>query len=414
MKHMITSFFRKPTALSLFFIIITLLSFQSFSQKKVVGYLPSWVDYNYIAGSIDKLTHLNIAFENPDTDGNLSFATSNNDVINAARAKGVKVLVSIAGGGASVDPVKTAIYFDLISDEKRAGFVQKILTYLKDHNFDGLDVDLEGSAINEDYDDFIKDLSAALKPEGKLLTSALSHVNGGDRINPETYQYFDFINIMAYDATGPWRPNQGGQHSSFEFGKSSLEFWVGRGLPKEKAILGVPFYGYGFWNSFHEGMSYADIIKKYPGSENQDQVADTIYYNGIPTIKAKAQLVLDEEYGGIMIWQIAQDAQGPKSLLLVINEILKIENPTGIKKGFLEKETPVFPNPVKDKVTIENPSFGLRSGQIELLNAAGKALISQKANGQVNVLDLSQLASGLYFIQVYNSRETAFYKVFKN
>ena len=40
----------------------------------------------------------------------------------------------------------------------------------------------------------------------------------------------------------------------------------------------------------------------------------TIYYNGIPTIKSKVQLAL-QKAGGIMIWQLMQDASGAKSLL---------------------------------------------------------------------------------------------------
>jgi GH18 family chitinase len=251
--------------------------FDVHGQAKVVGYVT-----NNTVSAIDyaKITHLNIAFENPDASGNLSYGSANNTYIKKAHDNGKKVLVSIAGGFASEDATYKARYFDLISDAKRAGFVQKIAAYIADHNFDGLDVDLEGSSINADYGKFITDLSAALKANGKLLTTALSHMNGGANVPDEALLLFDFVNIMAYDATGPWNKGNPGQHSTYDFAVSSLDYWVKRGLPKEKAILGVPFYGYGFGADFNEGMAYSQIINKYAGAENRDESGNTIYYNG--------------------------------------------------------------------------------------------------------------------------------------
>src|SRR5690606_1671736 len=95
-------------------------------------------------------------------------------LIGRARAAEVKVLVSIGGGSASGDEAMKARYFRLLGDEHRAGFVLKIARYVQDHGFDGVDVDIEGPSINGDYGKFIADLAAALQPQGKLLTAALS------------------------------------------------------------------------------------------------------------------------------------------------------------------------------------------------------------------------------------------------
>jgi hypothetical protein len=48
----------------------------------------------------------------------------------------------------------------------------------------------------------------------------------------------------------------------------------------------------------------------------------TLYYNGIPTIKMKTNLAI-EEASGIMIWQLSGDAPGAKSLLQAIDEVVK-------------------------------------------------------------------------------------------
>ena len=46
------------------------------AQSRVVAYVPNWVELNSFSASIDyaKLTHINIAFENPTNDrGDVSF-----------------------------------------------------------------------------------------------------------------------------------------------------------------------------------------------------------------------------------------------------------------------------------------------------------------------------------------------------
>jgi chitinase len=307
----------KPFVLACFFFAsLTTLYAQ---QHRVVGYLPNTLD---VAIDFGKVTHLNLAFENPDANGNLSFSPLNDRYIQQAHAQGKKVLVSIGGGPASEDAQLRARYFELTGDARRKDFVMKICAYLVDHKLDGLDVDLEGQSINADYGKFIQALFETLKPKGLLLTAALTHANGGDRVPASAIPLFDFINIMAYDDTGPWNPGRPGQHSSFDYAVSSLNYWVGRGLPKSKAVLGVPFYGYGFGKDFNWGMSYAQIVSTYADAHKQDVAGSHIYYNGADTMQKKVQYVVSGEYGGIMIWQLAQDAEGERSLLLVIDRVL--------------------------------------------------------------------------------------------
>lgn len=292
------------------------------AQSKVVAYLPNWVDLPAYAESIDyaKLTHLNLAFENPVNDrGEMSFHAKNPLLIARARAKGVKVLVSIAGGGVATDATLKARYFDLIGLTRRAEFAARLADYVTQHQFDGIDVDLEGPAINADYGPFIRELSAALKARGKLLTAALSQGYGGSRVPDDALQAFDFVNIMAYDGAGHWKPDQPGQHSSMTLARNSVAYWLRRGLAKEKAVLGVPFYGYGFGEAFRKrGYPYVTIVSTYPGAEHADQAGNTIWYNGLPTIRAKSQFVVDEGLGGIMIWSLDNDAKDDRSLLAAI------------------------------------------------------------------------------------------------
>jgi GH18 family chitinase len=316
--------------INLKWIIILVLGVFNFStaQTKVIAYVPNWIDLNSFSNSIQysKLTHVNIAFENPDANGYLSFQAGNNTIIQAAHSKNVKVFVSLGGGSVSEGGAIRDNYFNLITSANRASFIQKIVDYVNAHNFDGVDMDLEGPAINGDYGNFIVDLAARLHANNKLLSAALSEGYGGANVPSFTFSAFDWINIMAYDATGPWNPNSPGQHSPYSMAVNQFNYWTGRGLAKNKAIIGVPFYGYGFGSAANQGISYSDIVNTYPGAENSDQVGNTIYYNGIPTIKQKTSFAL-QNAGGVMIWQLAQDAVGPKSLLTAINEVVNTNQP---------------------------------------------------------------------------------------
>ena len=45
---------------------------------------------------------------------------------------------------------------------------------------------------------------------------------------------------------------------------------------------------------------------------------DGIYFNGIKTIERKTQFAIKKGLGGVMIWEIGQDASGDSSLLKAI------------------------------------------------------------------------------------------------
>ena len=296
------------------------------AESRVVAYVPNWVDLAELAPTIDyaKLTHINLAFENPtNAEGDLSFQAKDDVLIAQAHAHRRKILISIGGGAAAGNKTLQARYFALIAEPKRAAFVAKLTAYVVRHQFDGLDVDIEGPSINADYGAFVRDLAVALQAKGKLLTAALSQGYGGNKVPDAALQAFDFVNIMAYDGAGAWAPDAPGQHSSMEFARSNVEYWLKRGLTKDKAVLGVPFYGYGFGQAFRkEPYAYNEILAAHAGAEHVDQIGDTIWYNGLPTIRAKTAYALEQGLGGVMIWSLDNDAKGERSLLGAIAETM--------------------------------------------------------------------------------------------
>lgn len=297
------------------------------NKTKVIAYVPNWIDTATFEKTIDysKITHINIAFENPtNPSGDLSFSRENNILINKAHLHRIPVLISIGGGAASGDKTLLARYADLLSVAKRVGFAAKIADYLTKHNFDGLDVDIEGPSITNDYGAFIPELSRALKPKGKLLTAALSQGYGGDKVPASVFAHIDFVNIMAYDGAGFWNPKEPGQHSSLEFAKSNVEYWLKRGLPKSKAVLGIPFYGYGFGQAFRKSVyPYSEKVAGYTSAENSDKIGSTIWYNGLHTVRAKAEFIKKQNLAGAMIWSLDNDVRGKKSLLSALSKVLE-------------------------------------------------------------------------------------------
>jgi GH18 family chitinase len=296
------------------------------TPKVVVAYVPTWIDLNRFVDQIpyEKLTHINIAFENPiDDHGTLSFNPRSNSVITKAHKNNVKVLCSIGGGSAASDKTLKPRYELLMSEKNRAEFAKKIAAFLEKHEFDGVDVDIEGPSIGKDYGPFIEELAKALAPKKFLLTAALSRDYGGKNVPKETLPHFDFINIMAYDNKGPWNQKDPGQHSSLDYAKEQVKYWLDRGLEKKQTVLGVPFYGYGFGNAFRkDAYAYNNILAKFPTADAADEIGDTIWYNGTATIKAKTKFVIDENLAGVMIWSLDNDAKGDKSLLWAIHETL--------------------------------------------------------------------------------------------
>jgi GH18 family chitinase len=51
-----------------------------------------------------------------------------------------------------------------------------------------------------------------------------------------------------------------------------------------------------------------------------DRVAN-IYYNGVETMTRKTQYVLDNDYSGIMIWELGQDVGSEADSISLLNAI---------------------------------------------------------------------------------------------
>ena len=286
---------------------------------RVVGYLPSYrFDSNE---KIDycKLTHLNLAFANPGSNGKLIINDFSGVVVRARNENNnIKIYISIGGGYLTDDQALTWSNSIDIKDN-RPIIINEIVNFVVDNSLDGVDVDLEWQYVTSGYSDFVIELKSALSTKGKSMTAALPGTTKFDNITEEALQTFDFINIMAYDFTGPWNPTASGQHSSYNNAVESINFWKNTGVSQSKLTLGVPFYGYDFSNSSNvTSFTFGQMVSTNNSYSEIDNVGMK-YYNGRPTIKSKVKLA-SEQVSGIMIWELGQDSFSDYSLLKTIHK----------------------------------------------------------------------------------------------
>lgn len=382
----------------LFFLLLGLQT--SFAQPfKVVGYLPhyrfSWL--NDI--EFDRLTHVNIAFANPDAQGNLSCeGVDITPAVTKAHQHGCKVFISLAGG--YLTPEWEAAWNNLALPANRAAFIQKIVQYVQAQNLDGVDIDLEWQYIQSWYSPFVLDLKAALAPLDIPLTAALPGSYRYPQISTQALAAFDWVNMMVYDLTGPWDPSNPGQHSPYYWAVQCIQYWQNQGVSPAKLTLGVPFYGYDFGVSPVAAFTYRGIVNQDPANAQLDQSGQK-FWNGIPTIQAKTTLALNE-VSGLMIWEIGEDAFGANieySLLRAIDEVVDaaVVNVSEIRPLALQ----VYPNPVHDRLTVL-----LQEGadsRVVIADMQGRYMSEQSAAGDAPLeLNLQDLPAGLYAISVYS------------
>ena len=112
---------------------------------KVVGYLSGGNFRRIDELELNRLTHLNLAFANPDKDGKLVFARGLDiaPVVKKGHAAGLKVFVSLAGGGR---PDKD-VWKSVLLPENKSSFVRHIVDYVESNSLDGVDVDIEGNLL---------------------------------------------------------------------------------------------------------------------------------------------------------------------------------------------------------------------------------------------------------------------------
>jgi len=326
---------------SLFILICSFLAVSSAKNERiVVGYVTSW---NQFMPDPQYLTHLNYSFAHVDE----SFKSVKID--NPARLRQIvklkeqnpdlKVLLSIGGWG-------SGRFSEMAANEHfRKQFCENCRKVVKEYGLDGIDIDWEyptssDAGISSSPDDtknftlLMRDLRKALT-RIKLLTFA-SAAGAGYIDFKAVLPYVDFVNVMAYDmASFPmhhaalYGPTEGWNMTT----SKAVEKHLAAGVPKEKLVLGMPFYGKGsFKLPEHVDMEQVkaernlteewDSIGHYPYL--MDASGKKVYsFENARSISDKCQLILDQDLHGAMFWDCSGDTDDHELTRTIWDHLLK-------------------------------------------------------------------------------------------
>ncbi|MBE9608456.1 glycoside hydrolase family 18 protein [Chitinilyticum piscinae] len=264
--------------------------------------------------------------------------------------------------------VKSCVDQFVKGDVEKGG---KIVPGLAKGVFDGIDIDWEypgssGNAGNivraedtENYtallQEFRKQLNAVDKnllltiaapaPSSKTATIELNKIHAP----------LNWINIMTYDFSGGWSSVTG--HNANLLGTKkdsgsvdgSVKDYLEAGVPANKIVVGVPFYGYGWKVSktdnngmyqavsakakgrLEEGQDKYDVVKTKPGKLFRDEATQSAWkfdgkevwtFDDADTMKAKVDFVKKNKLAGVMVWELSGDKTGELTTLIG-NELAK-------------------------------------------------------------------------------------------
>lgn len=366
-------------ALSLLLVIAPAVSFaasKTAEKFEVTGYVFTR-EAVLAPGQVDpkRLTRINYAFANIQNGRMVlgSPADAQNFALLAAMRNTnpeLNVLVSVGGWLWSTNFSDMAL-----TPESREVFEDSVLRFLTQYDLDGLDIDWEYPGMpgaghpfrpqdKQNFTALLKELreqfDAAARRSGKRLYLTVAMGASDDVIaNTEMHKvqrYVDSVNLMNYDYYEPGSESITGNHAPLftdpadpraVSADASVRAYEKAGVPAEKILLGVPFYGHE-WGSvpernhglFQTGKAipgaflpfstidgqigpgftrYWDSASSVPYLYNADKKI-FVSYEDPESLKAKCKYVRDHKLGGIMFWEYSSDPSG-KLLTTIDNEL---------------------------------------------------------------------------------------------
>lgn len=343
---------------------------------KIVGYVAGWSGMPIQNVDASKLTHINYAFADIDKGKIvLRLKTDSLNLVQLVAMKAqnpdLKVIISI-GGWAWSNWFSDAA----LTPESREGFGKSATELMQKFKLDGIDLDWEypgqigedNGFRPEDKQNFTLLLGEIRRQLDELETTSKTHylltiATGGDQQYidhtelGEAQKHLDFINVMTYDFYSGL-DSVTGHHANLYDSKqapslsksamASVERHLKAGVPANKIVLGIPFYGR-MWtgvNAQNNGLyqkaksvgaivDYNIIADKYlnKGFERfWDESAKAPYlwdrdstrfisYEDTTSLGIKLRFVEEKGLGGAMFWEYSLDKNN--ELLNTINKYLK-------------------------------------------------------------------------------------------
>jgi len=281
-------------------------------------------------------------------------------LVTAAHNNGVYVLLEVAGEYTAVNAVTPwgdfTFYNAVTTANGRKNVSKALLDYASKNKFDGINVFMDKASVNGVYDDpatlklFFEELATTAPEEtewGKfhLTMSVVSGWTRGSLNDMVNMPRYDWINVLAF-ANEDLTP---APHASFWAFTDNIDYWILQDVAKDRIVPVAPAFGINYkgkqadmtaggWGGLHAFTSYLSyksilndqggaasansVVKKDTGT-GPDREFDIIYYDGLNEVKAKAEYVVAQKYGGMGLWSLENDIkESSKSLMKQINTSL--------------------------------------------------------------------------------------------
>lgn len=247
--------------------------------------------------------------------------TFREEVLQRAKNKNLTVLPVIQGFNGSV------IHF-MLQDERLRQKLLTELTQIVDHpDIQGINLDFEGVLPQDRYEFtlFVIDLSQICHDRKKLFTLAVPAKVSDNPKNEWSWAFnyavlgivSDYLVLMTYDEN----TSKPGPIGSLPWVKQVLAY-AGVTLPKEKIVMGIPFYGR-VWAtaSSQRGVVQSEISellqKNQPQVEKNQElgvrfsyqrtVDEVGWYEDPDLFKSKLELARMEGLRGVAFWRLGQE-----------------------------------------------------------------------------------------------------------
>jgi len=412
----------------------------AYSEPVIAGYYPSWIKTEFPAQNIavDNLTHVLHAFVKPNTNGSLNYDSDFlYPLLNTrVHSAGKKILVALGGWGGSAGFPSMAA-----NKQSRDNFVSIITAFCINNNYNGIDIDWEHPANAVDRENLVslvKELRKAFDESGKELLITMAVTAGswnGQWIDYNSLiEFIDWFGCMTYDFHGSWTDHAGhnsplysppSDHcGSVDAGFKYLN--LTRKVPKEKILIGIPFYGKEFNASQLYGPStggektfryneiiplinngwtyYWDNISMVPYLINTGQTK-LITFDDTLSVRLKCDYAREKGLAGVMIWALGYDVVGNRQLLLdTIGQFsLGIcDSPPNVSSYELHQN---YPNPFNDNTTISYSILHATHVKLEIIDINGRVVSRlvdsyQTAQHYSIRFNAGNLSSGIYFFRL--------------
>lgn len=299
------------------------------NDKFIIAYVTSWTTNIPEPGEV---THINYAFAhvNDSFDGiKIDNEERLHKIVELRELQpDLKILLSIGGWGSDRFSEMAA------NDDTRLKFAADCKRVVDEFKLDGIDIDWEYptsdlakiSASPDDWFTFSQlmiDIREAIGDE-KLLTLATAS-NGKYYDFKAFIDYVDFVNIMSYDMGWPPYHNAGlypSEHTQYS-GDECVKAHVDSGVPIEKLVFGIPFYGHfsrdmqfqffsdtSFFKTFFDNTEKKwDDIAHVPYLVNDSNKIVYVYDDSL-SVSIKCKYIIEKNMLGAMYWEYASDRDG--------------------------------------------------------------------------------------------------------